>query len=114
MEGALTGESAAVDAKLMQTAALLDSDPRAAADAAAKILVEHPGHPVATLLLGTARRSLGDPSAETAFRDLASTQPDSALIQLELGRTLRKEGKEAAALAALQRAVDLEPNLAEA
>jgi len=110
----LTGESAAVDAKLMQIAALLDSDPRAAADAAARILAEHPGHPVATLLLGTARRSLGDPSAESAFRDLASTQPDSALIQLELGQTLRKEGKQAEALAALQRAVELEPNLAEA
>ena len=110
----MTGDSAAVDAKLMQVAALLDSDPSAAAHEAAKILAEHPGHPVATLLLATARRSLGDPSAESAFRDLASTQPDSALIQLELGQTLRKEGKQAEALDALQRAVDLEPNLAEA
>jgi len=110
----LTGESAAVDARLMQVAALLDSDPRAAADAAAKILAEHPGHPVATLLLGTAHRSLGDPSAATAFRDLAATQPDSALIQLELGQTLRKEGKNADALIALQKAVELEPDLAEA
>ena len=114
MEGGLTGASAAVDAKLMKIAALLDSDPRAAAEAAAQILAEHPGHPVATLLLGTARRSLGDPSAESAFRDLARSQPDSALIQLELGQTLRKEGKQAEALVALQRAVDLEPNLAEA
>src|SRR3569833_495008 len=108
MKGALTGESVAVDAQLMQIAALLDSDPQAAADGAARILAEHPGHVVATLLLGTARRSLGDPSAESAFRDLASTQPDSALIQLELGQTLRKEGKQAEALAALARAVDLE------
>jgi tetratricopeptide (TPR) repeat protein len=114
MESALTGESAAVDAKLMQIAALLDSNPRAAAAEAAKILAEHPGHPVATLLLGTARRSLGDPAAESTFRDLAQTQPDSALIQLELGQTLRKQGKQAEALTALQRAVDLEPNLAEA
>jgi len=114
MEGALTGDTAAVDAKLMQVAALLDSDPRAAADEAAKILTDHPGHPVATLLLGTARRSLGDPSAASAFRDLAANQPDSALIQLELGQTLRKEGKSSEALAALQRAVELEPNLAEA
>src|SRR4051812_8130783 len=112
--GALTVDTAAVDAKLMQVAALLDSDPRAAADEAAKILANHPGHPVATLLLGTARRSLGDPGAASAFRDLAANQPDSALIQLELGQTLRKEGKSSEALAALQRAVELEPNLAEA
>jgi len=109
----LTGESAAVDSKLMQIAALLDSDPRAAADKAAQILAEYPGHPVATLLLGTARRSFGDPGAETAFRDLATAQPDSALIQLELGRTLRTQGNEADALVALSRAVELEPNLAE-
>ena len=110
----MTGNTAAVDAKLMQVAALLDSDPRAAANEAAKILADHPGHPVATLLLGTARRSLGDPSAASAFRDLAANQPDSALIQLELGQTLRKEGKSSEALAALERAVELEPNLAEA
>src|SRR4051794_15559895 len=107
MESALSGDTTAVDAKLMQVAALLDSDPQAAAHEAAKILADHPGHPVATLLLGTARRSLGDPGAVSAFRELASNQPDSALIQLELGQTLRKEGKSSEALAAFQRAVEL-------
>jgi tetratricopeptide (TPR) repeat protein len=110
----LAGVGAAVDLKLMRVAALLDTDPPAAAREAAEILKEHPGHPVATLLLGTARRSCGDPQAASAFAELAAAQPDSALIQLELGRTLRIQGREAEALTALMRAVEAEPNLAEA
>src|ERR1700730_17765013 len=105
MEGALAGAGAAVDMKLMQVAALLDSDPRAAAREAAEILKEHPGHPVATLLLGTARRSSGDPGAEAGFVELAAVRPDSALAQFELGRTLVSQGRDADALAALTRAV---------
>jgi tetratricopeptide (TPR) repeat protein len=114
MEGVLAGVGAAVDMKLMRVAALLDSDPRAAAREAAEILKEHPGHPVATLLLGTARRSAGDPGAEASFVELAAIQPDSALAQFELGRTLASQGRNADALAALTRAVELEPSLAEA
>src|ERR1700686_1409820 len=99
----------------MRVAALLDSDPPAAAREAAEILKEHPGHPAATLLLGTARRSCGDPqAAAAAFAELAAAQPDSALIQLEIGRTLAAQGRDADALTALTRAVELEPNLAEA
>ena len=106
---------AAVESKLMRVAALLDSDPPAAAREAAEILKEHPGHPAATLLLGTARRSCGDPQAAVAaFAQLAAAQPDSALIQLELGRTLAAQGQEAQALSALTRAVELAPDLAEA
>jgi predicted Zn-dependent protease len=99
----------------MRAAALLDSDPPAAAREAAKILEQHPGHPAATLLLGTAQLGCGDaPRAAAAFAELAAAQPESALNQLELGRTLAAQGREAQALTALRRAVDLEPNLAEA
>jgi tetratricopeptide (TPR) repeat protein len=109
------GGGAAVDLKLMRVASLLDTDPSAAAREAAEILKEHPGHPGATLLLGTARRSCGDdPQAAAAFAELAGAQPDSALFQLELGRTLAAQGREAPAMTALTRAVELEPNLAEA
>jgi len=103
-----------VELKLMRVAALLDSDPSAAAREAAQILKEHPGHPAATLLLGTARRSCGDPQAAAVFAALAAAQPDSALIQLELGRTFAAQGRDAEALSALTRAVQVEPNLAEA
>jgi Flp pilus assembly protein TadD len=52
--------------------------------------------------------------AAKAFADLAALQPDSALIRLELGRTLAAQGRAAEALETLSRAVELEPNLAEA
>jgi tetratricopeptide (TPR) repeat protein len=110
----MVGAATAVDIKLARAAALLDSDPSAAAREAAQILKEHPGHPAATLLLGTARRSCGDAAAAEAFEELAATQPESAQIQLELGRTQAAEGNHEQALAALTRAVELEPNLAQA
>jgi tetratricopeptide (TPR) repeat protein len=103
-----------VDARLMRAATLLETDPAAAAREAAEILEKHPKHPVATLLLGTARRNSGSPEAAGLFGELASTQPDSAPLQYELARSLIVQGRGAEALAALQRAVELEPNLAEA
>ena len=103
-----------IDFKLMRAAALLDSDPAAAIRAATEILALHPGHAAATLLLGTARRNRGDPQAGAAFAELEAAQPGSALIQLEIGRTRAAAGRAAEALAALRRAVEVEPNLAEA
>ena len=111
----MSGTGAAVDLKLMRVAALLDSNPLAAARESAVILEQHPGNPAATLLLGTAHRSAGNLElAAKAFADLAALQPDSALIRLELGRTLAAQGRTAEALETLGRAVELEPNLAEA
>jgi tetratricopeptide (TPR) repeat protein len=104
----------AIDARLMRAATLLDTDPAAAAREAAEILKEHPGHSGATLLLGTARRSSGSPEAAESFDELAAAQPNSAPIQYELGRTRALQGRDAEALEALKRAVELEPNLAEA
>src|SRR5262249_32021036 len=67
------------------------------------------------LLLGTAHRSAGNlESATQAFSDLAALPPQSPVARLELGRTLAAQGREAEALEALQRTVELEPNLAEA
>ena len=103
-----------MDARLMRAAALLESNPAAAALEAAEILEEHPGHPAAMMLLGTARRGTGSPDAAVSFGELAAAQPYSAPVQLELGRTLSIQGRDAEALSALKRAVELEPNLAEA
>ena len=104
----------AVDARLMRAAALLETDPAAAALEATEILKEHPGHTAALLLLGTARRGTGSPEAAASFRELAAAHPNSAPIHLELGQTLAIEGRDADALEALKRAVELEPNLAQA
>jgi tetratricopeptide (TPR) repeat protein len=107
--------AADLDCELLRVAALLDSDPAAAARGASEILRQHPGHLVATLLLGTARRRCGDlQAAVTLFASLAAAQPNSALIQLELGRTLAEQGDPTRALSVLARVVELEPNLAEA
>lgn len=104
----------AIDARLVRAATLLDTDPAAAVREAAQILKEHPGHAGATLLLGTAQRSSGSSEAVASFDELAAAQPNSAPIQFEHGRTLAAQGHAAQALAALNRAVALEPNLADA
>jgi predicted Zn-dependent protease len=99
----------------MRAAALLDKDPEEAVRQAAEILDDHPGHEAATLLLAAAYRHSGDDSrASTAFADLAAAQPESALLQLELGRTHSAQGRDGAAILSLERAVALEPNLADA
>jgi tetratricopeptide (TPR) repeat protein len=104
-----------VDFKLIRVASLLESDPAAAAAEAVRILRAHPGHPAALLLLGTAHRACGNPQAAAAeFAALAAAQPDSPVIRLELGRALRAAGGDAEALMALERAVELAPDLAEA
>jgi predicted Zn-dependent protease len=113
MESGLAG-TMAIDARLMRAATLLETDPAAAAREATAILKEHPGHPAAMMLLGTARRGTGSPEAAASFSELAAVQPNSAPVQLELGRTLSIQGRDAEALTALKRAVELEPNLAEA
>jgi tetratricopeptide (TPR) repeat protein len=101
--------------RLMRAAARLDNDPAAAAREATELLHQDPGNTAAALLLGSARRACGDPgAAEETFAALAAAHPGSAVIQLEHGRTLAAQARHAAALAALERAVQLEPDLADA
>jgi predicted Zn-dependent protease len=107
--------SGAADFRLLRAAACLDTDPAAAARAAAELLREFPDSTAAALLLGTARRACGDPhAAAEIFATLAAAQPDSPVIQLEWGRTLAAQQQPDRALAALQRTVLLEPTLADA
>jgi tetratricopeptide (TPR) repeat protein len=104
-----------LDFKLMRVASLLESDPAAAAAEAVSIVRAHPGHSAALLLLGTAHRACGNtPAAVAEFSALAADQPDSPVIRLELGRALREAGRNAEALTALERAVELASDLAEA
>jgi tetratricopeptide (TPR) repeat protein len=104
-----------VDFTLVRIASLLERDPAAAAREAARILRAHPGHAAAALLLGTAHRACGDVQAAVAeFTALAEAQPDSAVIRLELGRALRGHGRNPEARRALERAVELAPDLGEA
>lgn len=104
-----------VDFTVIRAASLLESDPAAAAREAARIVRAHPGHAAAALLLGTAHRACGDAEAAVAeFTALAAAQPESPVIRLELARALRSRGRDPEAQRALERAVELAPDLGEA
>ncbi len=104
-----------VDFELIRVASLLESDPAAAARQAAQILRAHPGLAPALLLLGSAHRHAGDAAAAVGdFMALATAQPDSAVIRLELGRALHAAGRHNEAGVALERALELAPDLAQA
>jgi tetratricopeptide (TPR) repeat protein len=107
--------SASADLELMRASMLLETDPAAAARHARAVLASHPGHDAATLLLATACRRLGNSAnAISIVEELASTQPASALVQLELGRTYAATGRTSEARAALERTLELDSSLAEA
>jgi predicted Zn-dependent protease len=104
--------AAALGPALAEVQRLLDSDPRLAAQQAAGILEQEPEHPVATLLLGIARRFAGDATGSIeVLAPLVRSRPDWAIAQCELGRAQGAAGKRAAAVAALRRAIELQPAL---
>ena len=77
------------DAALQRIAALLRSDPSLALREATTFLASAPGHPLALLFLGMARRQIGDLAGAAAILGaLAQRRPDSAAVQYELGVTL--------------------------
>ncbi|HVW68206.1 MAG TPA: sulfotransferase [Steroidobacteraceae bacterium] len=104
-----------IEVALSHTARLLGRDPALAAEQATEILKVAPRHPVATLLLGAARRLSGRTrTALEILEPLAREQPNWAAAQYEQGLALSSAGQPAAAIASLQRAVALKPDLAEA
>ena len=106
--------SDAADLELMRASTLLESNPAEAAQLARNILGYLPQHEGAQLLLAAASRRRGDSVAATAAIELACRQtPASALTQLELGRTYAASGRNSDALAAIQRALTLDPQLAD-
>jgi predicted Zn-dependent protease len=100
---------------LAHAARLLEKSPELAAEQAAEILKSAPNHPLATLLLGVARRAGGDARAALqVLEPLAALHPQWALAHYELALALGHSGNNAAAIAALQRAVALKPDMADA
>ena len=106
--------SASADLALMRASMLLETDPAAAARGASAVLLNHPAHDAASLLLSAACRRLGNSSSAVGIIEaLADVQPESAIVHLELGRTYAACARTRDAKAALERAVELDANLAD-
>jgi tetratricopeptide (TPR) repeat protein len=104
-----------LDVALNHTARLLATQPALAAEQASEILKVVPGHPLATLFLGAARRACGDSAAAVQILgSLVSALPNWAAAHYEQGLALADVGQGEAAIAALRRAVALNPDFAEA
>ncbi|MEO7207171.1 MAG: sulfotransferase [Steroidobacteraceae bacterium] len=104
-----------VEVALSHAARLLESSPVLAAEQATEILKTVPAHPLATLLLGVARRTGGDAAAAAAvLGPLAAANPQWALAHYELALALSGLDRGAAAMAALRSAVTLKPGMADA
>lgn len=101
-----------LEGALAQVEQLLGTDPALAAEQAAQILAAVPGDPVAMLYLGIAKRFTGDAAAALeALEPLARSHPDWANVHYELGRAHGTAGRGEQAVAALRRAVELQPAL---
>lgn len=99
-----------LDAELAEVERLLATDAALAAKQANQILALAPGHPVATLLLGIARRLTGDTAASIeALEPLTRSQPNWAAVHYEFGRACGGAGRGEEAIAALRRALELQP-----
>jgi tetratricopeptide (TPR) repeat protein len=106
--------SASIELELMRATMLLENDPAAAARQAIAVLASSPGHEAASLLLAAARRRLGGPlDALDSIESLARGEPTSPLLQLELGLTYAACDRTSESIAALERAVELDDQLAE-
>jgi predicted Zn-dependent protease len=100
---------------IARAAALLATDPAQAHRLADELRKIAPNDPRVLLILGSARRRLGDPrGAKAVLAPLASAYARAANTQYELGLTLADLGETAAAEGALRQATALNRDLADA
>lgn len=107
--------TASLDVALDHASRLLGSDPALAGRQAREILRVVDGHPAAQLILAASLRLTGRPAEALDLLDrLAQAQPQAPLVYYEHGLALGRLGRGEAAVAALRRAVALQPTLARA
>ncbi len=105
----------ALQTALDHTLRLLGRNPALAELQAREILAAVPGHPEALLLLARARGAQSDPAGALAILEpLVAEQPRAAVVHMDLGAVLGLMGRPEAAVTALERAVGLKPDLADA
>jgi predicted Zn-dependent protease len=110
-----TEPTGTLEVALSHTKRLLETSAAMAAEQAEEILKVAPNHPVATLLLGIARRRGGDARAALqVLQPLTASQPKWAAAHYELALALGDADQPDEALAALRRAVALRPNMPDA
>jgi len=98
-----------------RAAVLLGERPAQAAHDIEVILSRAPGDPRALLIAASAKRRLGDHTGALAIlQPLARAYPNAARTQYELGLASAARGDVGIGLAALRRAVTINPDLAEA
>ncbi len=104
-----------LDVALQHATRLLGESPALAIEQAEAILEQVPRHPLAVLIVGIAKRKLGDLDASLAVLEpLAASQPGWAPAHYELGLTFGALGRGDAAVAALHHAVRLKPDIGDA
>ena len=109
---AATEPVGSLDVALTHAFDLLNRRPQLALEQATVILEGVPGHPIATLIVGTAQRLLGDtPSALGTLENLTRSQPKASAAHYEYGLALASVGRGEEAVASLRRAVELSPEL---
>ena len=93
---------------------LLAADPARAEALADEVLAEAPGHAMALLFKGMARRFAGRPAeAIEVLRPLCEQVGDAPFPHLQLGLALREVGEPAQAAQAMRRAIAIRPDFSD-
>jgi len=104
-----------LQARLSEIERLLSADPALAEQRASEFLAKVPGHVMALLFQGIARRLAGNTlSAIEVLRPLSVTCPDAPFVHLQLGLALREAGQREAAVESIRRAVAVKPDFSDA
>jgi tetratricopeptide (TPR) repeat protein len=103
-----------LDVALAHAERLLAADPRMAAEQAREIMAVVPDHPAARLLLASAHRRVGEAAEALALlEELAAAHGGWAMVHYERGLVLGMLRRGDEAVAALRRAVELGPQMAD-
>jgi len=114
--GSAPEQDGSLEGALDDIARLLGSaQPALAAQRAGMLLQDVPGHPLATLFLGSAQRQVGDlDGALRILERLAQAHAGWAAVHYELGLVLGQIGRREAALQSLRQAVHSRADIGEA
>ncbi len=107
-----TEPTTAVDAALAHAFNMLNGQPDAALRQGLETLKVVSNHPIATLVVGSAERLMGNTTAALAtLGRLARSQPRAAAVHFEYGLALAAAGRTKDAIASIRHAAQLNPTL---